>query len=598
MPEQLTINPVPFYLPRGTTNLNINERGLLDAIPVDGDEDYLLIQNSELVEFIKQDELEIEGVKFRFSDDKWDFAEVVNTSIDKRAYRYKFNAIKDDYYKTLLKSHVLYMLLAYGVHRPFISNSLLIERKFVDYLLSCNIIQLESIDVNIVDDFLTKSNNKLTTITKHKTDIKRLYEFYFSLIHKDMDDIILDYLNERDNTKLKIEKQSSKYSLLSSDIMIPLVDLLWKEFNNDNNSVKDRRKSALLFIDTQTGLRPGELIILPYNCLTVKKIYNKTIYSLNYRMTKTVYGDGYVDGTTIANEKVSKCVYFLQSQVEENETLGSGFTTKILGSYLKKLISKNDILFNKEIDREILGSIKIYQFRVYFDTELRRRGFNDFQIAKMMGHKDEKMLGYYAREVDSIQEDIEYSKNIVEAVLTEDTNILGPRGSLYTKNMKDRLDNTNITIEDSFKVAVDSIISDLPIRQKAGGFCICANKSRNCIVDTDEEINEVLCTYGLCPNQCHVYFDLKYYYDEFQRSIYLVKRNKKEGHINASQKELFVMQRKLEDYVIPEINELENMLTEKGKDYVLERHSELSNIIDDLDRIKEEVNLWKVKTVQ
>ena len=598
MPEQLNIDHIPFYLPQGTTKLNINERGLMDSIPVDCDEeDYLLIQNSELVEFIKQDELEIEGVKFRFSDDTWDFTSIVQGSISKRSYKYNFCTIKDDYYKTLLKAHILYLLLAYGTHRTFISNTLLNERRFLLYLLECNIVNFQDVDDNVIRSYIEKDNNKLTTVVKYKTDIKRLYEFYCFLMHQELEVTIMDYLDERDVAKLKIEKQASKFTLLTSNIIIPLVELFWDEFNNENNSNDDRRKSALLYIDTQTGLRPGELLILPYNCLTIKKIYDKTLYYLTYRITKTVYGAGYDETTTVANENVARCIEFLKSQVDENDDLGKNFTTESITNYMRKLIKVHDNRFDQAINRNDLQRINVYQFRVYFDTELRKRGFNDFQIAKMMGHKDEKMLGYYAREVDSIQEDIEYSKNVVTTILNEDINILGPRGDLYTRNMKNRLESSNITIEKSFNDAVDSIISDLPIRQKAGGFCICANRSRSCIVDTDEEINEVLCTYGLCPNQCHVYFDLTYYYNEFKRSITLVEKNKQNGHINAAQKELHVMQRKLEDYVIPEIRELERTIKEKGKQFIIEQHPELNEILNNLNKIKEEVKKWETKTI-
>ena len=594
MQEQVNTNPIPFYLPRGTTNFNINERGLMDAIPIDSDvEDYLLIQNSEIVGFIKQDDLEIEGIKFRFSDDKWDFSNVAQAATNVGTYKYNFCTINDDYYKTLLKTHILYMLLSYGVHRTFISNTLSTERRFLNYLLESDIIDFENVDEIIIRDFIEKRNNKLTTIVKHKTNIKRLYEFYCFLMHKDPEITILNYLDEKDDAKLKIEKQASKYALLPSNIMLPLVNIFWEEFNNENNCINDRRKSALLYIDTQTGLRPGELLILPYNCLTIKKIYDKTIYFLNYRITKTVYGAGYDIATTVANENVVKCVTFLQSQVEEYEELGKGLTTKILSAFLKNIICKNDEMFDKVIKRDELRKIRIYQFRVYFDTELRRRGFNDFQIAKMMGHKDEKMLGYYARDVDSIQEDKKYSKHMVNTIIEEKISILGPRGNLYTKNIMDRLKNTNIHTENSLEIVIKSVIEDLPIRQKAGGFCICANKSRSCIVDTDEKANEVLCTYGLCPNQCHVYFDLKYYYEEFQRSILIYKKDKQKGHINASQKELYVMQRKLEDYIIPEINELEITMNEKGVYYVLEKHPEMKNIIKNLNKIKKEVELWK-----
>lgn len=46
---------------------------------------------------------------------------------------------------------------------------------------------------------------------------------------------------------------------------------------------------------------------------------------------------------------------------------------------------------------------KIKQFRVYFESKLKRRGFNDFARANLLGHDDKKMLDYYGRDVATIK---------------------------------------------------------------------------------------------------------------------------------------------------------------------------------------------------
>ena len=590
--------PQPFYLPQGTMNFNLNERGFLDQLSGKNGETPFQYVNPDFVEIIKQDIINFGEGPIRFSDDVWDFKDKSQNEFNKRTYTYRFSDIKDDYYKMIVKTIVLSELLVNGIHRPYIQINYYHSKKFIKYLLSKSIFYIEDLSLENVMDYFDSSDYDFTyrNKAKYKTSIKSLLDYFGQFTNLVIDQDIIDYLEDHEDSKIKIEARNNKTYLIPSNQMIPLKRLLWNEFNNETNSDDKRRRYALLYIDSEIGIRAGELLMLPYDCIVEKQAIGFNYYIIHYIMTKSVYGKGYDEAETRATDEVVKCVEFLRSKVQESQSLGTGLNTNKLLKSLRTLIKHNKEWFGNNYDTR-LENIKMVHFRVYVATELRRRGINDFQISKMLGHHDEKMFGYYARGVDSIQEDIEFSKSIVKDVLKENTKILGPRGDINMNRIRNKLRNHTINVQDSLDDIIKDFIEDLPIRQKAGGFCICANSSRTCDVDIDEDINEVLCAYGLCSNQCHVYYDLNYYYNEFQRNVLLYLKNRKAGHKNATEKQLYIMQRKLEDYIIPEINELEKILEEKGEEHVISLHPEMLYIINNLNKIKKEVEIWKNKTM-
>ena len=415
---------------------------------------------------------------------------------------------------------------------------------------------------------------------------------------REIDSNIFEYLNSKDKVKINALREKNKIKLLPYRTMKPLIHLLESEYSKTSDTMY-ARCLALLYIDSQCGLRPGELLILPYNCISSSQYHEKTLYQLNYLSTKDIRGKGYSSHVTIANDKVASAVNFLQKYVNEYDFLGKGLSTKSLSKALKRLINSNMTLFNKKdlIEFGYNGYPKVYQFRVYFATELRRRGFSDMFIAKLLEHNDEKMFGYYPRAATSIQEDWGYSKHVIEEVRHEDLKILGTKGNIYEKRIKKFLEKDVIHVEISEEEILMQILNELPIRQKNGGFCIKPNSSRPCEMNNEENSDNLLCAYELCPNQCHVYYDCIYYYKIFCLEVDVVNANIKGEFINAAQKEIYKIKRILEDRLIPEINELENEIQKKGQVKIIQKHPELVEFIENLEIIKKEVHEWMKKEI-
>lgn len=586
----------PIYLPKGTTKLNINENGLFDSIHLD--EPRVIIQTDDYLELIQEDKLELFGIHFRFSDDLWDFSSNAEEFQKDYIYKYKFKKIKSDESKTLCKLFILNNLLEYGLNRPFIYDCLLTSVDFLNYM-HFNYLQIEDLDIAQLDSYFSKQKVSVTTKSKKKGDIKKIIEFYCTITDKIIDFDVLSYLENLDTQKIKAQLIQNKTKLLPHSIMKPLVELLYSEFKNNNLNMEYRRCLALLYIDTQCGIRPGELLMLSNDCIVKQKALGKTLYQLRYKATKGVRGNGYRMYMTLANEKVEEAVNFLKEFVKDNEPLGAGLNTTSLSDSLKVIVATHKKQFSERDLNEFgyNGYPKTYQFRVYFASELKRRGFSDMSISKMLGHEDEKMWGYYGRPADTIQEDWEYSKQLLENIRHEDLKIMGAKGNIYEQKIKHFCDSKSVNVKISEDEIIEQLLAELPIRQKCGGFCIKPNSSRPCEMNNEEESDNILCAYEICPNQCHVYYDCAYYYNIFSMLKKTVNANLKGGFKNAAQKELYKLQNILKDRLIPELEEFQREIDRKGIEEILNKHPNLQSINENIEQIMEDIQEWKNKKI-
>lgn len=586
----------PIYLPKGTTKLNINENGLFDSIHLD--EPRVIVQSDDYLDLIQQDELELFGVHFRFSDDLWDFSSKAEEFQKKYIFRFKFKKIESDEFKTLSKLFVLNDLLEYGLNRPYLYNCLLSVVEFLNFLYF-NYMNIEDLDITELDSYFEKQKVSPKTKATKKCNIKKVIEFYCTITDKMIDHDVLSYLEEIDTQKINAQLIQNKTKLLSHSIMKPLVQLLYTEFKNCNLNVTYRRCLALLYIDTQCGIRPGELLMLSNDCIVKQEVFGKILYQLRYKSTKGVKGNGYKIYMTIANERVEEAVNYLQKFNNDSDTLGKGLTTADLNDSLKNIVATHIKKFNEgDLNKYgYNGFPRAYQFRVYFASELKRRGYNDMIISKMLGHDDEKMWGYYARPADSIQEDWEYSKQLIKNVQHEDLKIMGAKGNIYEQKIKHFCDTKSVNVEISEDEIIEKILDELPIRQKCGGFCIKPNSSRPCEMNNEEESDNILCAYEICPNQCHVYYDCYYYYKIYNMQKKAVEANLKGGFKNAAQKELYKLQNILRDRLIPELNEFEKEIERKGIETILNKHPNLEFIYRNMEEIMEDIKEWMRKKI-
>lgn len=576
-----------------TTNeisqLNINSNNLYNDIS--SLEPYTIIQE-EYLGLIKENHLNIFGTDITFSSKKWDFSNLKNDFNKNRQHIFHFTNKETpltDYYETIIKLFVLNSILEDGGIRSYLFYTFYFDKTFLIYLEEKKIFSLEQCSEFTINDFLT---------------------FQRAII----------VLNKRNKSSINITKKNGLIKLLPSAFMNNLTNILYEDITNtdfgklNKTELNNYRKKILIFLLTQTGLRPEEVLIIPYDCIIKDTSNGIGVYLFKYNITKSIYGDGVEENHTIANEKVVEVISKLKRHYK-GKYLGDDISYIALKAFFYRYCEDNcNILENissmpvnsfmaKPVKKVVNGEIKyiniprLKQFRVYFDSELKRRGFNDFSRARLLGHHDEKMLDYYGRDVTSIEEDINFSQILIKDFINDDSlSVLGPKGNIYTKRIRKFLDKKKIKGNYSIEELSKELMNEMPIRTKLGGCCIKPYSNAEC--NKNDNTDEYLCSYGLCENQCHFFYNCQYYYDKFHEMIDAYNHNMNEGFEKFAVKELYKIQQILKGKLVPELKELDRMISLNGIDDVKRNYPQIEEIINNYDKIKGEIELWMNKTAK
>lgn len=606
-----TIDYTPFIISDGTNTINLNDQGILSCIE-NADDQYTYIQDPKYLELIKQNDMEIAGVKFKLTDPVWDFSsKAPDTKSFKYLYLFHLDKLNDvsDYYKTLVELWLLDSLIHYGIHRPVIYSDFVAIRRFVHYLYGEKLYSLDTLSTHNVHKYI--DNFDVTTQTKecHRISIRKFMMFYYKVSGQKIDETLIEYLDTNDIQKINAERQKGKLDLLPQAFMKNLVKLLESTLNNEELPQKTRIMAGIILIGTQTGIRPQEYSIIPFDCIVHKSVDGIPYTEFRYLTTKAVKGSGTIEERTFANETTCKAV----------ETIKSFKTSKYLGDiryidlykFFRKFVTKNaeqlgcisdqplEEFNGTPIEIKTAGGVKyinvpkMKQFRVYLSSELRRRGYNDFAIASLLGHKNEQMLGYYSRPIANFQEDKYFRDIFLRDVIEDDLKIIGPRGDEYNARIKAYMSkNKTIDVRASLREIGDDIDGLMPMKVIPGGFCICPAPKMSCEAMNKDNADSIYCAYGLCSNQSHLYYDMPFHLSQFHNCITSVEYNVKNCYMREAEKELYKAQFICKTLLQPELNELKDLMNRKGSEYVIEKHPEMKPIIDDIENIESEVTAW------
>lgn len=566
-----------------------------------------------------QENIVINDVVFDFRDNFWDLTSLCIPGKNKRSFKFNFNDITAEY-RIISKLYVLYSIHITSIYDTSIYSDLHIIRRFCEICAHTDVNNIEEIDIHIINSYFCDIGHlNYRTIVKHKSSLKKFLTFVQAYHNITYDNEIFDYLNDMDQAKLKRIVENNKRKLLPSPFVIRLSNHIYDKLITDGLDYEDRVYYSILYILIQTGIRPSEAMILEKNCIEEKVIdETKQLYYFTYRSTKN-NSSGY----QYCQSKGNKNLYVIIDRLKNYCTDNNLFS--ITPNYLKLSSTLKSICLNNLNEFELINSnnaamfdsnnkcssllskskIKqmnlspddnislplLSQFRVYFASEMRARGINDILISKMLNHKDEKMFGYYVRNPNAIQEDIKFSEDTVSMIIEDNYKILGPKANDYMDKINDFIEKGNVKANYSIDDIKNDVLNNMPIRKKYGGFCIKSAVGRPC--EFDHLTNEFYCAYGMCPNQCHMFYHLDYYYNQFREGVTAYLHNKSLEYERMVEKELYKIQYNINHRIIPEIEELEKMINKIGITEILEKHSSLDYVIKNLDEIKTEIEIWK-----
>ena len=573
--------------------------------------------------------------EYYYSDDFWDFSKYTTLNITKKTLKFNFNlcceTFKDD-----LKNYVLLQILENSNKIQTTHKEFRVLYNFFNHAESKGFYHIKDITDKEIQSFLDiYSYNSIPTQRFQRSTMKKFYSYYAA----NFEDLITP-------TKLKLfehesarvyytHKENNKIPDIPKEYFDKFLAACIKIANDETDTKLHRAIACMYIIISQTGLRVGECLGLEIDSLETVSIFNgEKAYYIKYKTWKSGVGNNTCTIQRTYVNELTKKAYDTLIELYKDDRKKNGLSYLYLGStvtinknaypidpnsfgkaqatfcgYLNKyfeIINIDDSLY-PGITRKKISSLdsitrhypnaktiampKNHQFRVHVCTELYKKGVPLKYIQKFMAHLSNEMEGYYVRPTKkNPQEDMDFTLDTLKKIVTGETKLLGGNASLIEK-INQFIKENNYNVSTDLNEICKKLAAKIPIRQKTGGVCIKSSILREC--SKDAKTNEFYCSYGVCPNIFHFYYMANISYRQTKELVETIKINKERGLMRQVQKENHMLQTIIKQKLLPELDELKNMVNKKGIEAILLEYPDLQFIIENLKDIYMEVDIWK-----
>lgn len=586
---------------------------------------------SYIVQLKKINKLPFNKGDFYYSDKVWDFSQYTSLNISKRKLKFNFgltpSSFQDD-----VKNYVLIKILANNSKVQSIHRYVSTLNKFFKTMEGNGYYHIEDISIVAIRTFLSQQENvSINELRQCKTVLKDFYTLY-SINFKDLMTTELSTLLELgDYRAFKAIKEQNKTPDIPQEYFNKFLSSIITIIDDDKAPLTIRTTACVYLIMSQTGLRISEALSLEINKLdTIKLSTGEEANYLTCKVWKPQKGNNtYLTVKIYINELAKKGYTTLLTLHKDKRTeldlpylYMGGPNIKKLSQFpvstdaFSRLQKKFYVYLNSffptinvpdttypELTRSKVNNLSEYpdaktltypsnhQFRVHACTELYKQGIPLKYIQKFMAHLSSDMEGYYVRPTKkSPQEDMNFSLTTLEKIVTGEIKPLGGDSGLSAK-IQEFIEANNYNVKTDLKEICNELAQKIPIRQKTGGVCIKSSMLREC--SKDAKTNEFYCAYGVCPNIFHFYYMADVSYRQTKELAETITINQERGLLKQVQKELNMLNTILHSKLLPELDELKAVISEKGTLAILKEYPDLKDIIENLEQIDEEVITWK-----
>lgn len=572
---------------------------------------------------------------FYYSDKVWNFADYTSLNVSKRKMKFNFDKVcqtfKDD-----MKNYVLIKILENDLKVQSIHRSFGVLNRFFKFVEAKGFYDVEDISINVIKEFLSGEAAKSPdALRRAKSTLKSFYDYYSSNFNDLITTELMDTLSLGDFRAYKALKEQSKTPDIPKDYFDNFLSAVISIIDDENAPLSIRATACLYLILSQTGLRISEVLSLEVDALDSIKIFNgEEAHYLKYKTWKSEDGNNSYRIIKIYVNELTKKGYstlFKLHESKRNELklpylymggplmknpsqfpVGIDAFSKLqkrfyvyLNSYFPTInvpkatypeltyakVDKNKAIIAAHPDAKTLTYPSNHQFRVHVCTELYNKGVPLKYIQKFMAHLSSDMEGYYVRPTKKDpQEDMNFSLTTLKKIVTGEIKPLGGDSGLSEKIQK-FIEANNYNVKTDLKEICNELAQKIPIRQKTGGVCIKSSMLREC--SKDAKTNEFYCAYGVCPNIFHFYYMADVSYRQTKELVETITINQERGLLKQVQKELNMLNTILHSKLLPELDELKSVISEKGALTILKEYPDLKDIIENLEQIDEEVITWK-----
>ena len=581
------------------------------------------------------DKVPTKDMKISFEDDVWDFNPYFN-DVQSRQHKFLFTGLPND-----LSNYCKFFVLHKISSKTKISTINVRYTQFVSVMQ--NIFDRTShknIYVVTTEDVRNEIQRRNTAPSTTHNLYQAMYQFYSFLTKHYKLELPVDIA--------ALDRESVQAKQLDKQIDTKLPDIPEVYFNailkkslevmrskNENSDMR-MTAAAIVFI-SQTGLRLGDFLALTTDRMfskTLAKSGNKTQYVHFTERKPSKPHQPLLEFDIFCNDLATEA-FDLMKSLRKESALAKGNNILFVLSLSPNKNSKTSVPHDKVRFRSVYRSFMynylpvesttewegispltyhhnpngekkgtasaatLYipdtrQYRVHLCTTLYNRGVPLVYIQKYMGHLSDYMMGYYVRPKDTYQENIRYSEKVIREIAEDDTTPLGGNmlGLELKENIRKFISDNGFNVHTDIEAIVKALGDKVIIRGKTGGVCI---KTSLMHCSKDARTNEMMCAYNLCPNLFHFYYMVDISYMNFQTLKDTYNAMHSAGKIKAAQKELAKLKDIINRRLIPELDELDKVISAKGLNTILNKYPSLIEVIENRDEIRKEIAVWKTK---
>lgn len=569
-----------------------------------------------------------------YYDDYWDFSGFQATNTNISYYRFDFTK-SPECFKEDLKNFVLISVIENRKKIGGIYENFRVMNKFLSFCVENGIIEVKYIDADRVKTWVESypdavSERYRSSLVGSIRQFCENYEANFAQVfskefYHDIDAIV-------DEAIIKAEFENARTPDIPSEYFNKTLAAAIATIDDEKAPVYYRALSCMLMMESQVGLRAGELFNLKVGCVkSITLSTGDTAYYVEYKTWKRHHGTkhsskeityvnshfkkAYDSIIELSKEKrkylKSDCL-FVESKYGKAMNFPvtpSGVSShwnnlfEYYNSYFQTIYStpQNDanltcIKLPKSMmqpERYLLRPTTT-QFRVHVCTELYSKGCPVEYIEKFMSHLSAEMTYYYVRPKNTVQENLEESTRVLREMVTKEAIPIGAEKGLIDK-IDQFIAENNFSIEKDLDAICARLAEEIPIRIKTGGVCIKSSRFREC--SKDAKTDDFYCAYNVCPNIYTFYYMADISYAQVKDLVEAININREKGCIKQVQKNVNMVHSIVRNKLEPQVAELKRVINEKGLNYVLEKHPQLIDIIANLDDVQKEISEWKLMTV-
>ena len=578
------------------------------------------------------------GFSIDFNSNLWDFTAATDLPVEPCNLKAKFHG---EAYDDLLK---LYLLSCIVWRRTKVQTAILYVRT-VDIALHDMDAGHKGVRMLSCGDFERRISRTASFGYSHKTTEARqlclFLEFYETYFGKLADPELIPLVDRTSAEAARKLAGCEGWQAIPDSYLEPLLECCRESLVNEGEPFILRAMAACLLMSSQIGMRVSELCALETGSLeTIPGPSGcPDLVYIKFRTFKGAKGDGgYRDAVSIVNETALLGYEWLDEHCRPyRESLGVPtllVTPKQKGRYYSKG-QMNDVLcqyvlrhadaipcINTEPEFPELAVTKVgklarrrgestslppemdlspddslvhpvfHQFRVTVATKLYEAGVDMRYIRRHMSHMSEDVTAGYIRSDRQIERAA--SEEVYDALLNDGAKLIGPHGDEFARKVEAYAESLAPKVKADMAEVVRAAAGRYPLRRKVGGVCIRCGNVVPCKAAGGTD--EIYCAFGVCPNQCHMFFMLPDALDAARGHMGLVDANLAAGHAKAAANELRKAQNVIRSTVLPEVEELERQLAGKGPTMVIGKHPSLAGIVDNIEEVKTEVDSWLKRT--